>query len=597
MMGQPAGIADWRAAYQDGKRRPRDLLLPWLSRLEPRDVAWILRCQAADLAEQLARLDRCQPHELPLYGIPFAVKDNIDVAGLPTTAACPAFARVAERHATVVERLIAAGAVLIGKTNLDQFATGLVGTRSPFGEVPNSFDAAYVSGGSSSGSASVVARGLVAFALGTDTAGSGRVPAGFNNLVGIKPTPGRVPMAGVLPACRTLDVVSVFALTVSDAAEVMAVMEGADGEPSFQSHPLRPAWFGDEHAPLRIGIPRDAGCDAALGYDRAWTAALARAKALGAQLVHVDMAPLAAVARLLYEGPWVAERYAVVQELLETRPEAIDPVVRGVIEKARNFDASSAFRARYELEALRVQAADLWASIDVLMVPTAITCPTRAAVAAEPVLRNSELGRYTNFVNLLGMSALAVPASMSDSGLPFGVTLIAPGGSDAALARLGARWEAANDMQLGCGLRAPRPDDRVLKRLPASAATVPIAVVGAHLRGLPLHESLRSRGSRCVATTTTAAHYRLYALARSEPPRPGLVRVAEGGTAIALEVHEVPASEVGSFLQTIPYPLALGPVELADGRWVIGFVCEAAAVADAEDISRFGGWRNWLASR
>ncbi|MDE2504027.1 MAG: allophanate hydrolase, partial [Burkholderiales bacterium] len=453
-------LADWRAAYAAPGASPRALLAPLLARRDAADPAWILRCDAAFIEARLAELERVEPADraaLPLYGVPFAVKDNIDVAGLPTTAACPAFRYVAERSATVVERLLAAGAVLVGKTNLDQFATGLVGTRSPYGEVPNAFDAAYVSGGSSSGSASVVARGLAAFALGTDTAGSGRIPAGFNNLVGLKPSPGRMPMAGVLPACRTLDVVSVLALTVADAAQVTALIEGAEGEPAFQAAAPRPPWLEATGAALRVGVPDGAPCDAELGYAAAFDDALAQLGAWGLAPRPVAMAPLFEVAQLLYDGPWVAERYAVVQPLIESRPEAIDPTVRRVIEAARGHDAVSVFRARYALEELRLRIAPLWREIDVLMVPTAPTCPTRAAVAAEPVARNSELGLYTNFVNLLGLAALAVPSGFTPQGLPFGVTFIGPPGSDAALAVLGARWQAARGLALGRHLRALAP--------------------------------------------------------------------------------------------------------------------------------------------
>lgn len=595
MDSAPLTLADWRAAYAAGAQ-PADLLAPLLARRAADDPAWIHRCDAAFIAAQLDRLATPDASRLPLYGVPFAVKDNIDVAGLPTTAACPAFAYTPGRSATVVQRLMAAGAVLVGKTNLDQFATGLVGTRSPYGEVPNPFDAAYVSGGSSSGSASVVARGLAAFALGTDTAGSGRVPAGFNNLVGLKPTPGRVPMAGVLPACRTLDVVSVFALTVADAAMVMALIEGADDEPAFQSHALQPPWLGRTGAPLRVGVPASAGCDAALGYDRAFDAAVAQLRDWGLEPVPVDMAPPDAVGRLLYEGPWVAERYTVVQALIESSPEALDPTVRRIIEGARRHDAAAAFRARYALEALRGQVAALWQAIDVLMVPTAPTCPTRAAVAAEPVLRNAELGRFTNFVNLLGQAALALPSGFGSGGLPFGVTFIAPGGSDAALAALGARWQAERALPLGHRLRAPRPADHALHSLPAAAPTLPVAVVGAHLAGMPLHGQLVERGCRLVARTTTAPAYRLYALPDTVPPKPGLARVAEGGRAIEVEVYEMPAAAVGSFLALIAPPLGLGSLQLADGRWVKGFICEGEALAGAADISDWGGWRAWRAA-
>ncbi|MBL0148492.1 MAG: allophanate hydrolase [Ideonella sp.] len=599
----PFTIAEWRAACATPGASLREVLAPVLARREPGDPAWILPCDQAFMDAQFERLAPLVRSGLPLYGVPFAVKDNIDVAGLPTTAACPAFSYRPATSATVVQRLMAAGAVLVGKTNLDQFATGLVGTRSPHGEVPNPFDARHVSGGSSSGSASVVARGLAAFALGTDTAGSGRVPAGLNNLVGLKPTPGRVPMAGVLPACRSLDVVSVLALTVADAAEVMAVIEGAQGEPAFQHHALRPAWLGACGRPLRVGVPSLPACDAALGFDLAFEEAVAQWRAWGLQAQPIDMQPLFDVAGLLYDGPWVAERYAVVKALIERDPQALDATVRTVIEGARQHDAVSAFEARYLLEDLRLRIAPLWQLIDVLMVPTVPTCPTRAAVAKSPVLRNSELGRFTNFVNLLGMAALAVPSGFTPSGLPFGVTLLAPGGSDAALGDLGLRWATARALPLGCHLRAPQPADAMPLARPAAADSLEIAVVGAHLQGMPLHGQLQDRHCRLVARTTTAPAYRLYALPGTTPPKPGLARVSDapgttpGGHCIDVELYEMPAEAVGSFLALIPPPLGLGSLQLADGRWVKGFICEPAALVGATDISAFGGWRAYLCSR
>jgi allophanate hydrolase len=610
MPSTPLTLADWRAAYAAGAS-PAELLAPLLMRREADDPAWILRCDSGYIDAQLARLERSRPDELPLYGVPFAVKDNIDVGGLPTTAACPSYAYTPEVHATVVARLMDAGAVLVGKTNLDQFATGLVGTRSPFGAVPNSFDPAYVSGGSSSGSASVVARGLVAFALGTDTAGSGRVPAGFNNLVGLKPTPGRVPMSGVLPACRSLDVVSIFALTVDDAARVMSVIEGADGGPEFQSAELQPAWLGRDRAALRVGVPVDAACDANLGFEQAFESAQAQLRSWKMEICPIDMGPLYDVARLLYDGPWVAERYTVVRDLMEQHPEVLDATVREVIAAARRFDAAASFEARYALETLRKRIEPMWNDIDVLMVPTAPTCPTLEAVAAQPILRNSELGRFTNFVNLLGLAALAVPSGFTPSGLPFGVTFIAPGGSDAALAHWGARWQAARALPLGCHLSTPPrepptwPDPAAdagaavvaaLSAAPASCPTMKLAVVGAHLSGMPLHGQLSERRCRLVSRTTTAASYRLFALPDTAPPKPGLARVAEGGVAIEVEVYEMPLAAVGSFLALVAPPLGLGNLQMASGEWVKGFICEGAALAGAADISAHGGWRGYQAS-
>ncbi len=594
----PFTLADWRRAYTEEGATPRDLLAKCLARTQANDTAWIQRCEPAFIEAQIARLETIPPGELPLWGVPFAVKDNIDVDGLITTAACPAFAHTATRTATVVRRLQAAGAIVVGKTNLDQFATGLVGMRSPYGEVANTFDPAYVSGGSSSGSASVVARGLVPFALGTDTAGSGRVPAGFNNIVGLKPTPGSVPMHGVLPACRTLDVVSIFALTAADAGLVMALMEGAQSEPSFQHHPHALPWLNP--GLLRVGVPRDPGCDEALGYAGAFDEAQAALASIeNVSVVPFDMAPFDVVARLLYSGPWVAERYAIVKTMLEQQPEQMDPTVLEVIEAAQRYNAVDAFAARYKLENLRKQIAPLWHEVDVLMVPTAPTCPTRAAVAEAPVARNSELGRFTNFVNLLGLSALAMPSGLTAAGFPFGVTFIGPPGADAALLHWGMKWEALHgDLPLGARLRERKAQDLTLVQAPAAGATLELAVVGAHLAGMPLHKQLTERNCRLVARTRTAAHYRLHALPGTVPPKPGLARTPDGtpGHSIEVEVYEMPLEQVGSFLALIPAPLGLGTIELADGRCVKGFICEPAALAGAPDISSHGGWRNYMTS-
>jgi len=606
----PLTLPDWRRAYRDGAS-PRELLTALQQRLRahsPRE-AWITLASAAEIEASIAALEyRASRHAdraaalqaLPLFGVPFAVKDNIDVAGLPTTAACPAFARTPMAHAHAVEKLIAAGAVCMGKTNLDQFATGLVGARSPYGRPSSAFAADRISGGSSSGSAVVVARGEVAFALGTDTAGSGRVPAGFNNLVGLKPTPGRISSSGVVPACRSLDCISVLALTVADAAEVLAVMEGPDASDAYSAFRLGAAEFGQSPtAALRIGVPAVPVFGGDAGYAPAFDAAVAQARALGHEVVGIDFAPLLAVAKLLYSGPWVAERHAVVQALMQTDPDAIDATVRRVIEVATDFSATDAFRAQYVLRDAQRDTAALWHDLDLLMVPTAPAHPTHADIDADPLGANALLGTYTNFVNLLGWCALALPAGFTARGLPFGVTFIAPRAADAALARFGQRWEAAVKLPLGATGRAHAPAAATRPAAwPASRATLPIAVVGAHLEGLPLNGQLTERGATLREATTTAPHYRLFALPNTTPPKPGLLRVSayEAGAAVAVEVWEMPLDAIGSFLALIPPPLGLGSIELADGRHVHGFVCEAHALTGARDVTEFGGWRAFLAA-
>jgi allophanate hydrolase len=548
---------------------------------------WIHLCPGADWDAQLTRLaqrlaessDRSALlQRYPLLGLPFAVKDNIDIEGQPTTAACTAFSTVAMRSATVVQKLLDAGALWLGKTNLDQFATGLVGTRSPYGRPASVADASRISGGSSSGSAVAVARGIVPFSLGTDTAGSGRVPAGFNGLVGLKPTPGRVSTAGVLPACRTLDCVSVFSHTVDDAARVLAVIEGPDAADAYSSFVPGPAAWP---AKLRLGVPRRPQVEASIGYDAAWAAALAHAQSLGHELVELDFGPLHEVAALLYEGPWVAERHAACRALFASQPEALDTTVHAVIARAIGMSATDAFEGQYRLRELQQSLRGLWRDVDALLVPTAPHHPTFAEVDADPLGANARLGAYTNFVNLLGWCALAVPAAPTASGLPFGVTFIAPGACDVALQQLGRHWMGA------APTAAP---------VPAVQATLQLAVVGAHLSGLPLNGQLRERGAVLLEATTTAPHYKLYALPGTTPPKPGMQRVTEGGAAIALEVWSMPMSAVGSFLALIPPPLGLGSVQLADGRHVHGFLCEAHALQGARDITSFGGWRAYLHS-
>lgn len=585
-----------QAAYAAGRVTPVDVVREALrrSRLHADRHAWItLREEGALVAEAESLLAR-GPAGLPLYGVPFAVKDNIDLAGVPTTAGCAAFAYTPAESATVVQRLVDAGAIAIGKTNLDQFATGLNGTRTADGVEPcrNSFDPAYISGGSSSGSAVATALGMVSFALGTDTAGSGRVPACFNNLVGLKPSRGLLSAQGVVPACRTLDCVSVFALTASDAAAVFEVAAAPDpGDP--YSRALPPAPRALPAAP-RIAVPRDE--DLTFCGDAAYAAAFAEAvetcRRLGAVIERVDISAFLAAARLLYEGPWVAERYAALKPLVVDNPGAIHPVVRAIVEPALQRTAVECFEAHYKLAAVRQQADALLARFDALLIPTAPTTYTVEAMLADPVRLNSNLGTYTNFVNLLDQSAIAVPTGFLPSGLPFGVTLCAPAFADRQLLTLAQR--------LGEHLRLPLG----AARWPYEAGTVPaegvneIALIacGAHMSGLPLNPQLLALGARLELRTTTAPKYRLHALTAFKPPRPGLVKQATGGHAIEVEVWRLPVTQLGAFFRLIPAPLALGRVELADGRTECGFLCEPHAVLDAPDISAYGGWRAWLAS-
>jgi allophanate hydrolase len=530
------------------------------------------------------------PADKPLYGVPFVVKDNIDVAGLPTTAACKAFAYRPERSAFVVERLERAGAVVVGKTNLDQFATGLVGVRSPYGVPRNALRADLIPGGSSSGSATAVGAGLVPFSLGTDTAGSGRVPAGLNGIVGLKPSLGALSASGVVPACRTLDTVSIFARHVADAFSVFQQAIAFDRGDAY-SRPFRPPHLSAFPSGIRLGVPRsgqlrffdDIEAEAAFARD------LKLAQSLGAAIVEFDFDPFAEVARALYDGPWVAERYAAVKPLIETNPKAFHPVTRAIIEGARRFDAVSTFEAFYRLADLKRRTSLAWSEFDAMIVPTMPRIYTVAEVEADPVRLNSRLGTYTNFVNLLDLCAIAVPGGGRGDGLPSSVTLIAPSGADGLLAGLAAAIEARSGGSIKDTARgAPQAaDDRI-----------EIAVVGAHLTGLPLNRELVDLGAAFSREVETAPDYRLFALPGSVPAKPGLLRVAEGaGSAIAAEIWSLDRAGFGEFVAGIPAPLGIGTIRLKDGGSVKGFLVEAEAVKAAEDVSRFGGWRAYLKSR
>ena len=549
---------------------------------------WTLRLPEAAVLDQARAVDaRIAAGEvLPLAGVTFAAKDNLDVTGLPTTAGCPAFAYQPGRSATVVQRLVEAGAILLGKTNLDQFATGLVGARSPYGAPRCVFNQAFVSGGSSSGSAVAVAAGLVAFALGTDTAGSGRVPAAFNHLVGLKPSKGRWSTSGLVPACRSLDCISVFTADLDGAARVDAVLASFDpDDPYSRRAPADPPSI--PAGAFRFAIPRpeqrqffgDAESEAL------YAAAVARLVGAGGSPVEVDIAPLLDAAKLLYSGPWVAERTAAVEDLLKASPAAIEPTVRAILQGGLSVSGVDTFRGLYALEAYRRAAEAVWTEADVLFLPTTPTIYRLAAVRAEPMALNANLGLYTNFVNLLDLSALAVPAGFRADGTGFGVTLVGPAFADRALLALAGRYLETFPMD------ATPPLD-----LTPHKPGIKLAVVGAHLAGMPLHWQLTSREARLVSATRTARAYKLYAMAETTPPKPALVHVGADGASIAVEVYELDTEAFGSFVAEVPAPLAIGSVTLEDGSTVKGFVAEPRALDGASDITALGGWRAYIAS-
>ena len=551
-------------------------------------------------AEALAIAERMQASGVennPLYGVPFVVKDNIDVAGLPTTAACPAFAYQPSRSAFVIEKLERAGAIVIGKTNLDQFATGLVGVRSPYGVPRNALREDLIPGGSSSGSATAVGAGLVPFSLGTDTAGSGRVPAAFNGIVGLKPSLGALSTSGVVPACRTLDAISIFALDVADAFAVFQEACAFDERDAY-CRLFPPSALSAFPNGVRLGVPRagqlqffdDADTTASFSKD------VLLAESLGVQIVEFDFEPFAEVARLLYEGPWVAERYAATKPLIEINPDALHPVTRTIIEGARKFDAVATFEAIYQLADRKRRTSRVWSEFDVMLVPTAPCLYTVAEVEADPIRTNSRLGTYTNFVNLLDLCAIAVPAGVRGDGLPSSVTLIGPSGADGLIAGVAAAIQQRSNTSIGSVARtAPSPRQATAR---IAGDRIAIAVVGAHLSGLPLNRELVELGASFSREVETTQDYRLFALPGSVPAKPGLLRVAEGaGASIKAEVWTLDAASFGAFVAKIPAPLGIGTVRLSDGGTVKGFLAEAEAVKSAEDISRFGGWRAYLASR
>jgi allophanate hydrolase len=597
-------VSALQSAYQEGSLTPSAVvarIYDQIARMGERPVWITLVSRDENLARALHMEADPQNKTLPLFGVPFAVKDNLDVEGLPTTAACPAFSRVAARTATVVRTLLDAGAILIGKTNMDQFATGLVGTRTPYGICSSIFNAEYISGGSSSGSAVAVASGLVSFALGSDTAGSGRVPAAFNNIVGLKPTRGLVSTTGLLPACRTLDCVSIFAETCADAAKALAVARGYDAADPYSRNPApgqnAVPWSATKE--FRFGVPTAAGLDFFGDTEAAelYRAAVDKLIALGGEAIPFDYEPFRKAAALLYKGPWVAERLVAIREFLAGDPDTVDPTVGAIIRGGEKYSAVQTFDAAYALEEIRRETESVWNKVDLLLLPTTPTQYTVAAVQANPIELNSNLGYYTNFVNLLDLAAIALPAGFKTNGLPFGVSLIGKAFTDEGLLCVADRLHRALATTLGGSARELAATPRMVTA-PAPPGCILMAVVGAHLAGQPLNWQLTERKARLVSLTRTSGDYRFYALANTQPPKPGLVYTPGfGGNGIEVEVWAMPEDTVGSFLNAIPPPLALGTIRLADGTQVKGFLCEPAGVEGATEITKLGGWRSYVSQK
>jgi allophanate hydrolase len=585
-----------KAAYSRGDFTPRELIgrLTAQAHRQSEYNAWISLLSEAELEPYLCALETQSPQSLPLYGVPFAIKDNIDLAGIPTTAACPDFAYTPTDSAAVISVLIAAGAVPLGKTNLDQFATGLVGTRSPYGEGKNSFNTDYISGGSSAGSAIATALGQVSFALGTDTAGSGRVPAVLNNLVGHKPTKGLLSTRGVVPACRTLDCVSIFALSCDDAATVLdlaARYDAADPYARPNAFYNRQRYFDTSTGgSFRFGVPAVLDFQGDTETQALFEESVQRLVAQGGEAVNLNFEPFLETARLLYEGPWVSERWLATRDVARA---SMLPVINEIIAGAEGKTAADAFAAQYRLATLKRQCDALLQDLAFVLTPTCPRFYTRAEMAEQPIVNNSALGTYTNFVNLLDYSATAVPVGFTDCGVPWGVTLFGAAFEDVRLLSYAGLLHRDCGLPLGATGNTPAPSTDATTA--AIEKNIEVVVCGAHLQGQPLNWQLTERGGQFVSKTSSSPNYQLYAL--SDGKRPAMVRHDSEGTAIEVEVWSMPHTNFGSFVVGIPAPLGIGKVEMADGRWLSGFICDGFGLAGAENISRYGSWRNWLASR
>jgi len=591
-------VASLTDAYQNDSLTPEKVLADIRKRsaeFEEHNI-WIHLLSETEQAPFLELLKQKNQADCPLWGIPFAIKDNIDLAGIPTTAACEEFAYTPEKSATVVQQLIDAGAIPVGKTNLDQFATGLNGTRSPWGACRNSFNKKYISGGSSAGSAVSVSLGLATFSLGTDTAGSGRVPAAFNNLVGVKPSIGLLSATGMVPACRSLDCMTIFAYNTDDANIILDCAEGYDSQDGYsRENPFQnqKRHYGNHQGELTVGIipPSQLSFFEDAAYEKAYHATLDSLAQEGFEFVEIDYQPFEEAAKLLYEGPWVAERYIATSPLIEDNPEAMFPVVRDIISGGKAPKATDLFKAEYRLHELKQACDKQLASVDCLLTPTAGKCFTIEEMLAEPVKHNSELGQYTNFMNLLDYSAVAIPTQIAENDLPFGVTLVGDVFNDRRILSIANRVHGLFDLKQGA---SQLPLTKTSATATGDNQTIEVVVCGAHLEGQPLNWQLKERGGKLIEKTQSAPVYKLYALAGGPPFRPGMVLDEVNGSSIEVEVWSLPMAQFGSFVAGIPAPLGIGKTRLIDGSEKTGFICEPYGIEGAKDITTLGGWRAYI---
>lgn len=591
MIPDPLEIASIHAAYRSGALTPVQLVTALLRRIDAYTdkAVFIIRVPDNACLAQAASLDPADLDRLPLFGIPFVVKDNIDVAGLPTTAACPDFAYTPSADAVAVARLRAVGAILLGKTNLDQFATGLNGTRSPYGAPRSVFNADHISGGSSSGSAVAVGAALAVFSLGTDTAGSGRVPAAFNNIIGLKPTIGRIATTGLVPACQSLDCISIFANSSADALTILHAAEGPDAGDAYSRTEQNLFVPGKPRAGILAAVDREFFGNQEAGV--LYASALGQAAALGWELVEIDYAPFRDIAAALYGSAFVAERLTAIKPFFETSATSIDPTVRTILEGATKFSAADLFADIHHIAALKTMARAEMAKADILLLPTTTTSFTVTEMQAEPLAANAKLGLYTNFVNFMDLAAIALPAGFGADGMPFGVSLIGPAFSEAALAAQADALHRA--LGAGAGKTRGEPQTQLAHPLPETT----LVVAGAHLSGMVLNHELLSLSGRLITATTTAPDYKLFALATT-PPKPGLAH-SPGyiGFGIAVELWSLSTENFGKFVAALPAPMGIGKVTLADGSTHPGFLCEAHALHDVDDITAYGGWRAFCSAQ